>query len=376
MDKKKRVVAGFIKHPKLIDYIQDYSTHKKHLILIYDKESESYEIAQNVAQQLNVSYPYDKERKVPSIPKIISGTKIKKGETVYKQENAFKSCVQYDRCVILNNLHKESYSALEAVTPQLMSGELFFIATLKSVKDLVSIPQSFLHFFMFFDLEVGKFLSQEVEDKKIDSDKNDYEFSLEGEIWKISYEGESKSFKNNKGLQYIYCLLGNSGDEISALELVREINKSPGPRNADYKNMNEDQLERQLMEDDLSIGSKDTLLDKEAIAAYRKYYSKLKDELEDETTSKCKEEKDDIEKEMEKVIKVLTAGCDKNGEPRKIADEAEKARKAIRKAIKESLDKIKDDKNGHPVLWKHFKSTLTTGKFCSYKSEKYIPWKL
>ncbi len=276
MDKKKKVVAGFIKHPKLTDYIQDYSTYKKHLVLIGDKESESYEIAQDVAQQLNVSYPYDKERKEPSMPKIISGTKMKKGETVYKQENAFKSYVQYGRCVILDNLLKESYSSLEAVTPQLMSGELFFIATLKSVKDIGSIPQSFLHLFMVFDLEAGKFLSQEVEDKKIDADKKDYEFFLEGEFWKISYEGESKSFKNNKGLQYIHCLLENSGDEISALELVREIKKIPLPKVVAYKDMDEEELGRQLIEDGLSKVSTGTLLDDDAMTAYKNYYYTLK----------------------------------------------------------------------------------------------------
>ncbi len=376
MDKKKKVVAGFIKYSKLIDYIQDYSTYKKHLVLIGDKESESYEIAQDVAQQLNVSYPYDKERKEPSMPKIISGTKIKNGETVYKQENAFKSYVQYGRCVILDNLLKESYSSLEAVTPQLMSGELFFIATLKSVKDIDSMPQSFLHLFMVFDLEAGKFLSQEVEGKKNDVDKKDYEFFLEGEFWKISYEGESKSFKNNKGLQYIYHLLEISGDDISAIALVREIKKSPPPKDVDYKNMNEDQLKGQLMKDGLNIGSKDTILDKEAITAYRKYHSKLKSEIEDETTPKCKEEIDEIKNDMKTIMEVLTAGSDKDGKPRKIADEAEKARKAVSKAINESLDKIKDDKIGLPVLWKHFDNTLKRGRICYYKPEKHIPWKL
>ncbi len=79
---------------------------------------------------------------------------------------------------------------------------------------------------------------------------------------------------------------------------------------------------------------------------------------------------------MEKITKILTAGLDKRGQPRKFADEAERTRKAVSKAIKESLDKLKGKKEGNPALWKHFHKTIHTGTCCSYKPEHPMNWQL
>ncbi|ODS33190.1 MAG: hypothetical protein SCARUB_01668 [Candidatus Scalindua rubra] len=204
----------------------------------------------------------------------------------------------------------------------------------------------------------------------------DYKFFLlKGEYWTISYEDKTINLKDSIGLQYIHSLLNNPGKEFHVLKLVREIKKNP-PYEDIYNEINKEQQEGQLIEEGLSKGSTGEVIDKKAIKEYEDHYNDLKSELEDETIPKSDERIAGIEKEMEQITKALTAGRGKRGRSRKFADEAEKARKAVSKAINESLDKIKDEQSGHQALWKHFKNTLTTGSFCSYKPEKTIPWKL
>ena len=99
----------------------------------------------------------------------------------------------------------------------------------------------------------------------------------------------------------------------------------------------------------------------------------LKNKLEDAIELNNDEEVAEITDEIEQIKKALNAGRDIHGQPRKVAGNVEKARKAVSKAYHESLKKIED---GHPALGKHFENTLTIGIYCSYKPEKSIHWDL
>ncbi len=240
-------------------------------------------------------------------------------------------------------------------------------------------PSGFPEYFIKQFVEIP--LDGENEEGKIEEfaagtrQTNDYEFLLEGEYWKITYEGKTINLRNSKGLQYIHYLLNNPGKEFQVLVLVHEIMKSPPPIDT-YNGMSKEQTEEQLIEDGLSKGSTGEVIDERAINEYKDRYNELEDELEDETIPKSDERIAEIREEIEKISKALIAGRDKHGHPRKVADDAEKARKAVSKAIKESLDKIKDEQSGHSALWRHFVNTLTIGTSCSYKPESPIHWNL
>ncbi len=144
------------------------------------------------------------------------------------------------------------------------------------------------------------------------------------------------------------------------------------------ENMDEEEQEGQSMEEGLSVGNTEggtgNLLEDDAIKEYKERYRELKIELEDGTLSPI--EIAENEEEIAQITKALTAGLDKQGQSRKFSDPVERSRKSVSRAIKASLDKIKDEKNGIPALWKHFYNTLPTGITCSYKPEKPIPWSL
>lgn len=175
-----------------------------------------------------------------------------------------------------------------------------------------------------------------------------------GEYWDIVYDERSIHPKNSKGLEYIHYLLSNPEREIHVLQIVS-------------------------VDENLSKGlSKNTgtLLDNLATKQLKDQYENLEEELADKKIPKSDERIAGIKEEMEKITKILTAGLDKRGQPRKFADEAERTRKAVSKAIKESLVKIKDKKEGNPALWNHFDNTLRTGTYCSYKPEHPMNWQL
>ena len=146
-----------------------------------------------------------------------------------------------------------------------------------------------------------------------------------------------------------------------------------------YEFLSKEERDKQLIEENVYKGlTKNTgdVLDKEGIRLLKERYEDLESELINEQTPPNDERTSEIEMDMDEIKKKLSAGRDKLGRPRKFPNDAEKARKAISKAVKESLDKIKDENNGHRSLWKHFEITLTIGIFCSYKPEKPIPWHL
>ena len=228
----------------------------------------------------------------------------------------------------------------------------------------------------FFEYEKGMKLDMAREHR---DENGDYEFILSGENWTVSYEGKTINFRSSKGLQYIHYLLENPDNEITALNLVREMEKSSPTKDVVYKNLNKNQLEGQLIEEGLALTSPNAIgeiVDSDAIKNYRGHKEKLERELSDAEELSNDEEAAKIKEEIEQVAKQLTAGLNKRGQLRKIPHEAEKARKAVSKAINNSLCKIKDDTNGHPAFWKHLNSSLTIGLICSYKPEKPIPWNL
>ncbi len=203
---------------------------------------------------------------------------------------------------------------------------------------------------------------------------SDYEFIVNGEYWKITYEGKTINLKGSIGLQYIHYLLGNPEKEFYALELVHVIKRNllSDDENV-YKKMDKEQRDGQLTED--GITKKNTIehLDKEAIAQYEESYNDLKKELNDKEMLPSDERAEEITNQIDRIKKELTAGCDKRGKPRKLSGTTEKARKAISKAVNNSLDKVQKT---HPVLWKHFQNTLIIGISSSYKPEKPIHWNL
>ena len=223
---------------------------------------------------------------------------------------------------------------------------------------------------------------------------SDNEFFLNGNMWTISYEGNTINLVDSKGLKYIHYLLSNPKKEFDALMLQREIDKMQPSK---YKNRSEGAFFEEGMkisrigntktrtsrikkmdELDYSIKQSEMQAEDESKLINEKREKLLK-ELEDlEDIQEIKEEaghldeyvaekKDSLTEEIARLTKILA-----NYGKGEIAD-IEKARSAVKNTINNSLGKIKES---HSSLWEHLDSRIKRRSSCSYTPAKHISWVL
>ncbi|MCP4987724.1 MAG: hypothetical protein GY928_17205 [Colwellia sp.] len=153
------VIGELKEYPELNDYIQNWFTHKKHLVFVNGKNGEAYDIGDKISILISGIYPYEKDRIKVSIPKITCEYKYPKGYTVYKRKDAFKEYINFGKCVIVDGINNKSYAPLMAYMSKLKENDILVIAIMELAED--SLPPSFQHLCEVFDLETGKFLDKQ-----------------------------------------------------------------------------------------------------------------------------------------------------------------------------------------------------------------------
>ncbi len=219
-------------------------------------------------------------------------------------------------------------------------------------------------------------------------------FIRNGNVWTISYEGNTLNLVDSKGLKYIHYLLSNPKKEIDALMLQREIDKIQPSK---YKNRSEGTfIEEELKisrigntktktakirkKDELDYSIKQSEIQAEAKSKqiYEERENLLKELNDLEDIKDIKEEEGHLDEtivekiavtkdEITRLTKILA-----NYGKGEIAD-IEKARSAVKNTINNSLGKIKES---HSSLWEHLDSSIKRRSFCSYTPAKHISWVL
>jgi len=196
-------------------------------------------------------------------------------------------------------------------------------------------------------------------------------FQIEGDYWTITYDGKTARLKDAKGFHYIAHLLGHPGQEIRALELVTRI--GGGGEEASDKAGAEDLARSDKVAGDL--GHAGEMLDAQAKAAYQRRLTELEDELEEahELGNKARAEK--AEDEIEALGRELKGAIGLAGRDRRAASSTERARIAVTKAIRLSLNKIAEN---DASLGKLLSTTIKTGTVCAYVPDDRFPiaWRL
>jgi hypothetical protein len=182
---------------------------------------------------------------------------------------------------------------------------------------------------------------------------------MEGDYWTIAYDGETWRLKDAKGFHYIAHLLGHPGQEIRALDLVARI--GGGGEEASDKAGAEDLARSDKVAGDL--GNAGEMLDAQAKAAYQRRLTELEDELEEahELGNEARAEK--AEDEIEALGRELKGAIGLAGRDRRAASSTERARIAVTKAIRLSLNKIAEN---DASLGKLLSTTIKTGTVCAY----------
>jgi hypothetical protein len=171
-------------------------------------------------------------------------------------------------------------------------------------------------------------------------------FVRDGDVWSITFGGETCALTDRKGLRDLARLLAEPGREIAAPELMATggtvIDAAGGP-----------------------------VIDNEARDAYRARLVEIDAELDKADAAGDRERSARLAAEQEALIAELRGAFGLGGRPRRTGGSAERARTAVRSRIRDALERIEV---AHPALGRHLARSVRTGSYCVYQPEPPVDW--
>ena len=168
-----------------------------------------------------------------------------------------------------------------------------------------------------------------------------FSFTLEGEVWTLSWDGPPVRLKDSKGQQMLARLLAEPEREIHARELAGE---RPG--------------------DVTDRGDAGELLDEQARKEYGSQLKELRAEHEEAESfgdlgraARLREEIDFLTAELARAVGL-------GGRARRAGSSNERARVAVQRRLRDAIQRIEANA---PVIGQHLAATVYTGAFCVYR---------
>jgi hypothetical protein len=184
----------------------------------------------------------------------------------------------------------------------------------------------------------------------------DATFCRHGDYWTIEYEGAVAWLKATRGLESIAYLLANPDREFHVSELIGQA----VPVNCAAQRPTQkggDQMRTVRLE------SGDPILDARAKAEYKHRLAELREELTEADRFNDLDRVEKIQREVNAITEQLTAAVGLGGRNRRAASQAERARSAVTKRIRGSIQRIA---KATPSLGRHLAASVKTGYFCCY----------
>jgi hypothetical protein len=130
--------------------------------------------------------------------------------------------------------------------------------------------------------------------------------------------------------------------------------------------LNRDHLELSIR----PVGDAGEVLDTHAIRDYKLRVTDLKQEITEAQAFNDIERKDRLQRELDFLLHELSAGLGKQGRPRRVCSDAERARVNVTRNLRDIIKKVS---RHNPALGQHFTRTIRTGTFCSYRPDIQFP---
>ncbi|MBE1583191.1 AAA family ATPase [Nonomuraea angiospora] len=176
-------------------------------------------------------------------------------------------------------------------------------------------------------------------------------FRLDGGVWTLTFAGRTVHLPDSKGLADLRVLLDRPGSDVSAVEL---LNPAGG----------------EVVLAARSMGG-DDVLDEKARTRYRRRLELLDDEIDRATELGDDRRAAELDAERTALLNELRTAAGLGGRPRRLGDEAERARKAVTNRIRNTLRQL-DQR--HPELAAHLRSSVSTGATCRYHPSPEVRW--
>ena len=169
-------------------------------------------------------------------------------------------------------------------------------------------------------------------------------FRRDGDSWRIAYSGREIRLRHTKGLADLAVLIRAQGAQIPAVELAGVIASGADP-----------------------------VLDRRARADYRSRALAIEQDLDEARRHQDLDRAAKLADEHAFLVRELSAAVGLAHRSRGLADDRERARKAVAMRIKDSLNRITAE---NPELAAHLGSAVSTGHLCSYRPAETVHWTL
>jgi hypothetical protein len=191
-------------------------------------------------------------------------------------------------------------------------------------------------------------------------------FLREGDYWVIRYQEQVAFLKATRGLHWLSLLLRHPGREFHVSELFGQVAwRSPvsnraGPATGPWQVA--------------CLPDSGPILDTQAKSEYKRRLDDLRSDLNEAERFNDAGRAEQARTEMNALAEQLASAVGLGGRNRGLGSEAERARSAVTKRIKDAISKIGE---AIPSLRRHLAAQIKTGYFCSYNlnSERPIAWR-
>jgi non-specific serine/threonine protein kinase len=188
-------------------------------------------------------------------------------------------------------------------------------------------------------------------------------FLRKHDYWIIGYQGHTTILKSERGLYYLSVMLHEPAREFHVTELLDRA-------------MNVLSLATAFAANGVRGGLYATspVLDAKTKAELKSRLNDLRQELNEAERFHDFQRKTQAQNELQAIAEYLASAVGLGGRDRKTSSDAERARSAVTKCIKKSIQKIGD---AIPSLGCHLAARIKTGFFCSYNPhpDRPVTWK-
>jgi hypothetical protein len=192
-------------------------------------------------------------------------------------------------------------------------------------------------------------------------------FIQQGDYWIIRYQGQTAILKATRGLECLGYLLRHSGRDVHVTQLLATPVDFPLPAFL---------CSLEAVGDAVTAGLQDSgpILDAQAKAQYKRRINDLRKDTEEAERFNDSYRATRARSEMDAIAEQLAAAVGLGGRERPSSSEAERARSAVTRRIKEAIKRIAEVV---PPLGRHLAVRIKTGYFCSYNPhpDRPIAWK-
>jgi len=182
----------------------------------------------------------------------------------------------------------------------------------------------------------------------------------EGGYWAVRHADALTRLPDSRGLRYLDVLIRNPGRDLPALELIQLA--SPAPAGAGPPGVEPGAGHQHV----LSAAAADDVLDRRALAEYRRRLAELDDDLAEADRWNDTERASRTRAERDFLLRELASATGIHGRSRRLGSESERARVNVTRAIRSAIDRIRTH---DPAAAAHLDRAIKTGTYCSCKTD-------